>query len=90
MFYEISLNIETIILYSDAPQKRKRRRAEEGRNQGAEEGTSKVPNTEAPARKKRKGAVNRPNRTTKATKPGQSNCQTAAYYEHLILPRSNC
>ncbi|KAL7833495.1 hypothetical protein AOLI_G00284550 [Acnodon oligacanthus] len=35
----------------------KRRRAEEGRSQSLKEGTSKVPNTEAPARKKRKLAV---------------------------------
>ncbi|KAL7827574.1 hypothetical protein SRHO_G00332920 [Serrasalmus rhombeus] len=62
-----------VILYSDAPRE-KRKRAEEGYSQSAEEGTSKVPNTEALAKKKRKGAVNWPKRTTrgqkKAAEPG--------------------
>ncbi|XP_036435639.1 serine/threonine-protein kinase pim-3-like [Colossoma macropomum] len=36
----------------------------EGCNQSVEEGTSKVPNTDAPAGKKRKGTVNRPKKAT--------------------------
>ncbi|XP_037390203.1 serine/threonine-protein kinase pim-1-like [Pygocentrus nattereri] len=48
-----------IILYSDSS-RGKRRRAEEGSSQSFEEGKSKVPNTEAPARKKRKLAATRP------------------------------
>ena len=44
--------------------------------QSVEEGRSKVPNSEAPARKRRKGAVTQLKRTTRgqknATEPGQS------------------
>ncbi|XP_036435641.1 serine/threonine-protein kinase pim-2-like [Colossoma macropomum] len=54
-----------IILYSDTSQ-RKRKRAEEGCSQ-CFKGTSNVSNTDAPAGKKRKGAVKRPRKTT----PGQ-------------------
>ncbi|KAL6456606.1 hypothetical protein MHYP_G00351500 [Metynnis hypsauchen] len=52
---------------TDTPRE-KRKRTEEGYSQSAEEGTSNVPNTEALAKKKRKGAVNQPKRTTRAQK----------------------
>ena len=71
------INTHMIILYSDAP-RGKRKRKEEEYGQTAAEGTSEVPNMEAPAGKRMKRAVNQPKRTTrgqkKASEPGQSSC----------------
>ncbi|XP_036417737.1 serine/threonine-protein kinase pim-1-like [Colossoma macropomum] len=73
----------------EAPQGKKKR-TEEGYSQSVEEETSKVPNTEAPAGKKRKGAGNRKRTTKRQDKATESDTFDSHYVVGDKLGEGGC